>query len=329
MATLKDVAQKAGVSAQTVSNVVRGQASVSEKTRERVVAALQALQYRPNLAARGLRRATREAIAFVVVDPSPRYLADPFHADVVAGLADVAREHASGLLIQNVPPDSFGEALADTFAMADGAVVTLGGPQLPSTHRALARSPKPFVLLEHPLTARNGATVRGANRAGARAAAHHLVGLGHTRFAFVKPRLSWPAVDERLAGFREALARRHHLQVVETTLESPDAAFEAVRPILTRRSKPTALMGGNDLLAIGILQAAQDVGHEVPSDIAVMGFDDFAFASYVRPRLSTVRLPAYEMGRCAANLLFERIATGSFSEREIIVPTELVLRESA
>jgi LacI family transcriptional regulator len=330
------VARAAGVSAQTVSNVVNGRAVVGPRTRQRVLEALDRLGYRPNLAARGLRRRQARALAFLVVDPSPRYLSDPFHASVLTGLADVARDRGYGLVIHSTPPGG-GPRLSDLFASAqtDGAVVTLGGtaPQRRRHLSDLRGVGGPFVLLEQPVRAKDDAAcVVGRNRSGAEAATRHLLARGHRHLGFVIPDLSWPAVEERVKGFRAALAghpTRTVGHVVRCGLETPDAAREATEELMRTRSKVTAVLGANDLLAVGVLDAARRRGRRCPEDLAVVGFDDFDIAPWVHPPLTTVRLPGDEMGRAAAELLVDRLETGRFEKRRLEVATELIVRESA
>jgi DNA-binding LacI/PurR family transcriptional regulator len=335
--TLKDVARAAGVSAQTVSNVVNNRAVVRLETRQRVLEALDRLGYRPNLAARGLRQRQARALAFLVVDPSPRYLADPFHGSVLSGLADVARERGYGLVIQGLRPGGGGgRRLSDVFrhTQIDGAVVTLGGTAGERRRHLgdLRRGGGPFVLLEQSVGARDDAAcVLGRNRSGAEAVTRHLLAAGHRHFGLVIPDLAWPAVEERVRGFHGALEShraRTTGRVVRCGPETPDTAREATERLLDAQPKVTAVLGANDLLAVGVLDALRRRGRRCPEDVAVAGFDDFDLARWVHPPLTTVRLPGDEMGRRAAELLIGRLENGRFSKRRLEVPTELIVRES-
>lgn len=336
MTTLADVARRARVSPQTVSNVVNERDVVRPDTRARVLRAIRDLGYTPHSAARSLRTARSWTLGFVVVDPSPQYLADPFHGAVVCGIADVAREHGYGLLIRNVLPGEGPRpvALALDPRRLDGAVLTMGGSG--DVRRellgALSDTGVPLVLLEQRLRSPRLACLVGENRSGALAATNHLLARGHRAIAFLRPRLAWPAVEERIAGYRQALAAaRGGLapRLATSVSESPAAAFEATRAFLSRHPEVTAIFAANDLLAIGALQAAHDLGRAVPGELAVVGFDDFDVACYVRPRLTTVRLPGYEMGSRAAAMLLERLRSGRFEAPEVRVPTTLVVRESS
>jgi DNA-binding LacI/PurR family transcriptional regulator len=332
VATLKDVAREAGVSAQTVSNVVNDRAVVSTETRRRVAAAVGRLGYRPNLAARGLRQRRAGALGFLVVDPSPRYLADPFHGAVLTGLAEVARERGFGLVIEGRAPG--GRAL-EPFrdGRIDGAVVTLGGTEAERRRHleALARAGGPLVLLEQPAPPGDAAAVVATNREGARQATRHLLAAGHRDLAFVIPDLAWPAVEERIAGYRAALGEAKGARgvVVRCGPETPAAAGEATERLLRRHPATTAILGANDLVAVGVLRALRRLSRPCPGEIAVVGFDDFEIGRVVEPPLTTVRVPGEEMGRRAAELLVDRLRAGRFRQRLVELATELVPRESS
>jgi DNA-binding LacI/PurR family transcriptional regulator len=338
LSTLKDVAERAGVSLQTVSNVVNGRDVVHPQTRTRILHALEELNYHPNLVARGLRHRRSQTLGFLAVDPSPRYLADPFHSEVVTGIGDVAREHGYGLLIQGMLLDEAGHPseILRPFQQKriDGGVITLAG--LPSLRRAYLEQitgiKQPFGLLEQKVSVPHAACILGENRRGVFEATEYLIHKGHTCLSFLTGTVAWPAIEERIAGYQEALGVNGYNQtqgLITYCDWTAQAAFEATRDLLTAHPEVTAILGANDVLAVGALQAAQSLGRIVPDEVALIGFDDFDFTQYVRPRLTTVRLPGYDMGRRAAELLLEYFQTGHFSTDEILLPTQLIVRESS
>lgn len=338
MTTLKDVAQRVGVSVQTVSNVVNGRAVVQPKTRDRILRALEELNYHPNLVARGLRRRRSQTLGFLVVDPSPRYLSDPFHSEIVTGIADVAREHGYGLLIQAsvLTQTSQTQELLQAFKQnrIDGGVMTLAGPpELRQRYlEQVMALGQPFVLLEQKVEAPNGASILGENRRGAFEATEYLLGKGHTDISFLTGNVAWPAIEERMEGYREAL-RAHGYSDQQAVFAYCDwtaqAAFEATINLLASHPEITAILGANDVLAVGALQAIQNLERSIPDDVAVIGFDDFDFTRYVRPQLTTVRLPGYDMGYRAGQMLLEYCQTGHFSTQEVHLPTDLIIRASS
>jgi len=334
--TIREVAKHAGVSLQTVSNVLNGRTSqVGDETRERVLHAIEKLGYQPNANARGLRSQRTGTLAYLTVDPSARFLADPFHTALVSGMADALRERDCCLLVQALHPSQPGEAFERLHRQRrfDGAVVHLSGTQV-ERQRCVAplnASGCPFVLIEERASGPACASVRADNRDGARRAVEYLRDRGHKRIGFLAADRTWPAVEERFAGYQAALKalKLPGPRELSAAAEQTEIARQLMESALTQQPALTAVLCANDVLAVGALQAARRLGRRVPDDLAVIGFDDFEFARYVEPALTTVALPAYDMGRRAAELLLDYLRDGHFVEPEVIFPTTLVPRGSA
>lgn len=333
--TMKDVAARAGVSLQTVSNVINDRSSeMRPETRQRILRAMEELGYHPNAQARGLRSQRTWTIGFLTVDPSAQFLSDPFHNAIMSGMGDLLREKGYYLLVHALDPSQPGEEYHRLCRERrfDGAVLHLSGPQPERKRcaRLLAAAGRPFVLVEEAVDAETGAGVLAENRGGAFEAVVHLHEQGHRRIAFLTPEWPWPALEERQAGYREALAAYGGEPVLWTI---PDETVEAARAYaeaaLRAPDAPTAILCSNDLLALGALQAARSLGRRVPEEVAVVGFDDFDFARFVDPPLTTVALPAYEMGRRAAGLLLGHVGNGHFETRAERFPVTLVRRGTA
>jgi DNA-binding LacI/PurR family transcriptional regulator len=336
---MRDVAEHAGVSAQTVSNLVNNRLrQMSDETRVRIEGAMEQLGYHPNLTARSLRSARTTTIGFLLLDEGARYLADPMTDQVIAGVGDIARDRGYSVLIhagRPGPPDS-GLLKPVLESRVDGVLLFLSGPPeqrawYPARAAALN---VPTVVLEEALDG-NGLqmSVTADNRTGARALADHLIRGGHTRIAFIAARQPWPMVEQRYLGYREALAaaglaRDSAYELFEGIWDAADAGIMVDR-LLALPDPPTAVMGGNDLLAIGAMRQARARGLRVPDDLAVTGFNDFAFAEFVDPPLTTVHVPGYEMGCAAAQLLIEHLDDQEIAEPRITLPVELRLRGSA
>lgn len=331
--TIREVAKRAGVSLQTVSNVINGRTTqMAEETRERVLHWIEELGYQPNLHARGLRSQRTYTLGFLTVDPSAQFLSEPFHQATLSGMADVLRDREYGLLVQALHPNEPAEMFQRLFRQRrfDGAVVHLSG--LPAERRRcidqMIKSGHPFVLIEEAAEGPTCASVRAGNRKGAEEAVAHLVSRGHKRIGFLTPELSWPAVEERFAGYETAL-KEHRLgssRILMVESEMIEPARLVMEAALRKTPGLTAVLCANDVLAVGALQAAKAVGRKVPDDLAIVGFDDFEFTRYVDPPLSTVALPAYDMGRKAAELLLEFLQEERFPAREIVFPTTLIPR---
>jgi DNA-binding LacI/PurR family transcriptional regulator len=328
--TIREVARRAGVSLQTVSNVLNGRhARTSPETRQRVLRSIQELGYHPHAYARGLRLQRSDTVGYFTVDPSPQFLADPGRATLLSGVADVLREHNYCLLVQALPPDAPVDSFRRLFQQRriDGAVVEV-------PHRwvkPMIQVGCPCVVLEERMKSRENAYVRADNRQGAEQMVNYLLAQGHKRVDVFTLDRAWPNMKERLAGYQAAL-RAHRLPAPPTLTvasENVAAARDVILAALQRERGLTALFCINDLLALGALQAAKAMGRNVPGKLAIAGFGDFAFAQYVDPPLTTMVSPKYEMGRRAAEILLGYLREGRFAETEVVFPTSLIARGSA
>jgi len=336
---MRDVAEQAGVSAQTVSNLVNNRLrQMSDQTRMRIEDAMQELGYHPNLTARSLRSARTTTIGFLLLDEGARYLADPMTDQVIAGVGDVARDCGYSVLIHaGLPgqPDS-GLLRPVLESRVDGVLLFLSGP--PEQRRwypaRAAELGVPTVVLEEATPGdERQMSVTADNRRGARLLAEHLIAAGHRRIAFIAARQPWPMVEQRHLGYREALAeagleRNPDFELFEGIWDAADAGAMVDR-LLGLPRPPTAVMGGNDLLAIGVMRQARARGLRVPDDLAVTGFNDFAFAEFVEPPLTTVHVPGYEIGTTAARLLIEHLDGARPAAAQVTLPVELRVRGSA
>ncbi|HEY2788349.1 MAG TPA: LacI family DNA-binding transcriptional regulator [Gaiellales bacterium] len=333
------MAEHAGVSAQTVSNLVNNRLrQMSDETRVRIEGAMEQLGYHPNLTARSLRSARTTTIGFLLLDEGARYLADPMTDQVIAGVGDIARDRGYSVLIHAGRPGRPDSGLLKPVleSRVDGVLLFLSGPpeQRAWYPARAAELNVPTVVMEEALAGDEPQmSVTAENGIGARSLADHLIRGGHRRIAFIAARQPWPMVEQRHLGYREALAaagleRDPSLELFEGIWDAADAGSMVDR-LLALPDPPTAIMGGNDLLAIGAMRQARARGLHVPDDLAVTGFNDFAFAEFVDPPLTTVHVPGYEMGCSAAQLLIDHLDGREISEPHITLPVELRLRGSA
>ncbi len=334
--TMQDVADRAGVSVQTVSNLVNGREHLmGHKTRERVAQAMVVLDYRPNMRARGLRSAKTNELGFLVVDDEARFLADPMNGTVMAGAEETTREQGYGLLIHSARPGEIDDGLLNPLleSRVDGAVLYLSGE--PSDRdvylKRVAELGHPYVLFGE---ARDGKvpSVTAANSDGAYRLATHLIEKGHRRIAFIGGRASWPMIEQRYAGYRAALHDHdiepaRELQLFRGRWEPADGEAMA-ETLLALREPPTAIMAANDVVALGVFRTARNRGLQIPEDVAVTGFNDFDFSAFLYPALTTVSLPVYEMGKAAAAILVEQLE-GKDGELERDFPVEVIVRDSS
>jgi DNA-binding LacI/PurR family transcriptional regulator len=335
--TLKDVAQAAGVSVQTASNVLRERFDLMRpETRQRVETAMRDLGYHPNLAGRSLRISRTFNVAFLVLDEAPNFLADPLTDLIIGGIGDVARDRGYGVLIQGERPLGGKRTLLRPLLerRVDGAVVLMSGPR--DVREAYLKDIKdtgePVVVLDEVLNDQQLFGVRTAERKSARALTRHLLENGHERIAFIAARVPWPLIEERHAGYLEAhdeagLRPQRSLQLFEATWQAEGGRLMAEK-LLGRKRRPTAIMCGSDVLAIGALAAAKRAGVSVPGDVAITGFDDFEFSAFVDPPLTTVAVAGYEQGRLAGEMLIDYLEGRPIASRHVVLENELRLRDS-
>lgn len=316
--TMADVAHRAGVSRATVSFVVNdtpGQ-SIGEPTRRRVLEAVEALSFRPNRAAQGLRTRRSATIGFITHETPERSFADP----AVTGAHDVADEFGSRLLLVTTGgcPDRLRQAVDDLLDRQVDAIITAtSGTRAISLPDAVWRLP--LVLLNcfegslgrpsRPTLPTRLPTLLPDEQAGGYAAARLAIDAGHRDFAFLAGKADSWATVERLAGYRLALTAAGvdpRRQTLAHGRYEIDAGHALARQLVATGRLPTVILCGNDRMAVGVLLALAQAGIRVPDDVSVVGYDDqFGLASSLRPALTTVRLPYLEMGRAAAEQLLD------------------------
>ena len=328
--TSADVAARAGVSRTTVSFVINGRSNVSipAQTWRRVEQAARELGYHPNGAARQLAGGASMTLGLVFRQSAEQVVADALLAETLYGLAGAARAGGFRVLVEPLAPGD--ETYADLLRSqrTDGLVVS--GPRDDDEDlAALVRDGFPIVL-QGSRPDLDAPSVDVDNRAGARGAVEHLIGLGHSRIGCItNAPLAYTAAAERLAGYRDALDGAEipydDRLVVEGSFDAA-SGHRAMAELLSR-ADPTAVFVASDVVAIGALRGLRDAGLRVPLDVSVVGFDDIPLAEHLDPPLTTVRLPARGLGQAAGQLLVERVA-GRPVARRTLLPTQLVIRDS-
>ncbi|WP_435227632.1 LacI family DNA-binding transcriptional regulator [Streptomyces sp. Tue6028] len=340
--TLEDVAREAGVSRATVSRVINGVRSVDPALRDVVRQAIERTGYAPNRAARSLVTRRTETVALIVSGAgdvadeeentfTAQVFADPFFGRVVTGVVAHLRPRSMHpLLMFADSARTRQQALNDLRqGSADGALVvsTHADDPLPAL---LADAGVPTVLFARPSRPVPLSYVDLAHRDGARMAAEHLLDRGCRKIVTVTGPLGVSASQERLAGFRDTMARRGHPYVpVAEGGFTLDSGMAAMSGLLAEHPDVDGVFAANDLMAQGVCQILRERGRSVPDDVAVVGFDDSAAAVACRPPLTTVRQPVEEMASVMARLLTEHIQGGRTEPTSVIFDPELVVRASA
>lgn len=324
-ATAHDVAARAGVSQPTVSLVLSGnpKARVSAETRARVIRAAEELGYRPNILAQGLVRRRSFALGVVIPD-----LANPFFAAVVSGAEKVASKEGYAVFLCEA-----GETSAEKHIDAlksrqiDGVILDAVGAASLSAESLAGMN---VVLVDESLDDYPG-IVSDAEQAG-ELAARHLLSLGHSRFAFIGPAVDASAFRLRERGYTRALRGAGIAIDSDGWRRAPATVaggLQAMRALLALRPRPTAVFCANDLVALGALKACANARVAVPRDLSIVGCDDIELAQLVTPELTTIAIPAREMGARAARLLIRQLAgaeTGAAARSPRALPVRLVVR---
>ncbi len=328
-ATLHDVARLADVSDATVSRVLNGSGRVREKTRARVMSAVEALHYTLNPHARRLAGGRSNVIGLLLPDFNIGY-----GAEILRGVDDELAQHGFDLMLYNAhrgttPAANYMAAIER--GLADGLLVVLpkdAGPYLDT----LQRRQFPCVLIDH--QGRNEEAgecfaVDVTNWQGAFDATQHLIDLGHRRIGFITGRMNLGCARDRLAGHLDALKHNGISPVkslIQTgTFNQPDG-YTCAKALLSLRKPPTAIFASNDIMAFGVMEAVRDSGLRIPDDISIVGFDDIPQCLMTHPAMTTVRQPLREMGRVATQMLLRVIDNPQQPPERVRLNTQLVTR---
>jgi LacI family transcriptional regulator len=324
-ATIADVAQKAGVSIATVSRVLSPGTvphPVRADTAERVREAARELKFVPSPLARGLAARRSGLIGLIVPD-----LADPHYPQIAIGVEDGAREVSMAALICNTLGefDRLGEYLQLLQARRVDAIVLSGATSLNAVElQALQQCDVPMVLIGRPAIHVQWPHASIDNRLGARLATRHLLDIGRQRIAHLSGPRTQTTMADRVRGYLDEMEGRNP-DVVESN-GTPEDGYARLRARLETRPMPDAVFAATDRLAVAALAVAADRSMHVPRDLAIVGFDDIPLAAQLRPTLSTVAQPAYELGTLAVEMA-RQMADGADVQPRVLVP-RLVQRES-
>lgn len=329
--TMAEIAQRANVSLITVSRALNNRPDVSEETRSRIWALAEELHYVPNVLARALVSGSSHTLGLIVADNT-----NPYYGRLIRAVEDTARSNGYGVILCNTDEDPEYEVSAHKMLRekrVDGILITSiqsGSSPL----RSLAREGTPFVLLNRYVDDLEVDCVVNDNASGAYEATAHLCRLGHRRILHLTGPHTISSVRERLAGYRQALAECgapfNPSWVLRCNLRL-EGGYEAALAALAAPTRPTAIFAYSDLLAIGVLKAARELGLQIPQDVALVGYDDIEFAPFVDPPLTTAAQQSYEIGRRGAEILLEKLRwpTGeAWKTQRVIYKPQLVIRAS-
>jgi LacI family transcriptional regulator len=325
--TLKDVAREACVSVASVSRALNGTGIVRDGIRARVLEVAARLNYIPNSGAQSLMSRRTRMIGVLL----PRFHGE-FFSELIRGIDAAARARRLHLLVSTAHDDidETGEALRAMMGRVDGLLAML--PHVDGQFlQDIVRDALPAVLLSTADSGHTHASVYADNYGGAYAMVKHLVSRGHGSIAHIAGPVENMDAQERLRGYRDALARE--LPQAREWLSQGDfneeSGYRAAQQILAKRARPDAIFAANDMMAIGCMSALLEAGLQVPQDVAVAGFDDIPTARFVRPALTTVCVKIADLGGRALDRLAQAIDhPESLEPHTETVPAELVVRAS-
>ena len=326
--TLAQIAQVAELSVSTVSRALSNKGyPLREDTRQRVLRLAEEMGYKPNLVARSLRN-SRSHLVGVIVDR----MQSPFSAATVQGIQDALRQagYSVNIAYSNRDQNLAIEAINSFESRQVDGIIILNSWLHTYNDPILAMLDRPFVFVNRVFSNCIHKCVGPGDRLGAHLATQHLVNLGHRRIAYINGLEDWIEAQNRRSGYQDILEQNQILldeALIRQGDWGVDSGYQQTQALLALKERPTAIFAANDIMALGAIYAIQEAGLKVPADIAVVGYDDRDFAAWVRPALTTVCMPSYEMGQSAAQLLLQQIA-GVEPDDATEIPGRLIIRQS-
>lgn len=328
MATIRDIAQRSGVSVGTVSNVINNVPTVKETIRRKVQQAIDELNYSPNPAARSLASGTSQTLAFILPD-----ICNPFFPEMVRGAMETANSHHYEIFLANVDNDPRKEIrFIENFIRrgVDGLIIATSDCSSKQVDR-IRETVAHVVIVDREIDGLDRDLVVVDNARCAYMAVNHLIDQGCRNIGLILGPMETMTAQKRFEGARAALSKQGLFKeaLVKSGAYAFESGFRIMQELLQGPQPVDAVMCANDLLAIGSMKAAQEEGVQVPDDISIVGIDDIMISRLVSPALTTVRQPTFDLGAIAARMVIERIqGSTKGGPRKIILSGELIVRGS-
>ncbi|HTK05908.1 MAG TPA: LacI family DNA-binding transcriptional regulator [Ktedonobacteraceae bacterium] len=327
-AKIKDVARLAGVSTATVSRVLSNEGYVSEEARKSVLAAMEQLRYQPSRLARSLRVQRSRIIGLLISD-----IQNPFFISLVRAVEDIALQHQYAVFLCNADENSEKEKFYLDLMQAERVAGVIVSPTRERDDPCLQlfQADIPFVVIDRKLADVNVDTVVVDNIQYTYQLVKHLLEDGHRRIGAVLGISTATTGRERYEGYAQALTEYQlplSPELLRTSIPREENGYHLTNELLDLAEPPTALFVGNNLLTVGAFRAISERGRTIPDDIALAAFDEVDWMSLVKPGLTVIKQPTYDIGRTAAELLFQRIADPLLSVQQITVHCTLNIRQS-
>lgn len=330
MASMEDIAKRAGVSIATVSRVLNNSNNVNEVTRARIQKAIKDLKYQPSRVAKRLRSKSASSHMLGVLIPD---IQNPFYVEVLEGIEEIAFDNDYVLIMCNFSQDERKEKkyLEILKSEAIDGLIAAPASEDDVQIQKMVKDGLPVVCVDRGLTGVDVDLVLVDNETGAYDAVSYLAKAGYKRIAHISGLMSIPSSRHRVNGYKRALAE-FGLPLHDELLLHGDSKMQSgldlCEKLLNLPQRPDAIFTGNNLITLGALEAIHRRGLNIPGEVAVVGFDDMLWASSLNPPLSAVRQPAREIGRRAGELLIQRLRDPGRSNVKMILSAELMVRKS-
>lgn len=329
MASMNEVAKRAGVSIATVSRVLNNSESVNEATRLKILKAIKDLKYQPSRVAKRLRSKSVSSNLLGVLIPD---IQNPFYVDVLRGIEDVAYKNNYAIIMCNYGQDEKKEIMYLDILQSEAIDGLIAAPVSENDLRlkSIIKDGLPVVCVDRGLAGIDVDIVWVNNEDGSFEAVNHLINSGYKRIAYISGLTSIPSSRMREKGYRKALEDKgmYYEELVKYGNSSYDSGVNLCAELLDLPNPPDAIFTGNNLITLGALETIHKRKKRIPEDVAILGFDDMFWASSLNPPLTAVRQPAYEIGKRACELLIQRISDPQRSCIQMTLNAELMIRSS-
>lgn len=328
MATIKDIAKRVGVSTATVSHVINKTRFVSEGLKQKILQAIQELNYQPNAIARSLVKRKTHTIGIIISD-----IMNPFYTAIVRGIEDVTYKSGYNVMLCNTDEDPEKERLYVQVLLEkriDGLAISTAfrdgiHPLLPQLKMI------PLVNIVRKIKGLAADAVMGDNIGGAYKAIEHLIKLGHRRIGIISGPSGLSSGAGRLKGCKKAF-EDHRITIDDSSIKFGDfkkeSGYYLTKEVLQRRDPPTAIFVTNNQMTIGALNALNELKMRIPEDISLISFDDMEWYSFLKPPITTVEHSPYLMGKTAGEMLLQRISKKRKNPKKVLFQSNLTIRQS-
>lgn len=329
MASMNEVAKRAGVSIATVSRVLNNSESVNEATRLKILKAIKELKYQPSRVAKRLRSKSVSSNLLGVLIPD---IQNPFYVDVLRGIEDVAYTNNYAIIMCNYGQDEKKEIMYLDILQSEAIDGLIAAPVSENDQRLknIIKDGLPVVCVDRGLSGIDVDIVWVNNEDGAFQAVDYLIQAGYKRIAYISGLPSIPSSRIREVGYRKALESKdlYFPELIKYGNSSYESGVKLCAELLEMPNPPDAIFTGNNLITLGALETIHKLKKKIPEEVAILGFDDMFWASSLNPPLTAVRQPAYEIGKRACELLIQRIDDPQRSCIQMTLNAELMIRSS-